>query len=435
MTKAMSRKILGWMALALVCVMAGALLGSARVPAQAETVVVTSPFTEAIAQVHDSVVGVNNYQIMNTYGYGSNGGYGSYGGFPWDFFGYGNGYPYGYGNGNGNDQGGEEVHYGSGSGVVVAEGYVLTNYHVVEDAHSLKVSVNNEATGEAELYDATVAASDAEVDVAVLYVPELKLAPVELGDSDTLQIGDWAILIGNPLGFTGTVTTGIVSGLDRDIKSDKTSVDKYGRRSNVVNQMIQTDAAINSGISGGGMFNTQGQLMGIPTLKYSGTRGSGAMIENVGMCIPINDAKPVIEEALKADTSGMAASSSGNQPDAESEHQDLKGKPRMGLTAATLNVTNGQLPNGAYVISVDEGSPAEQAGILPGDTIVEVNEQIITSVSDLTGLIAGMKEGDQLKVKVFRPDAVEDVENVRISTSGDYVDLTLTLAVVDAIAQ
>ena len=174
--------------------------------------------------------------------------------------------------------------------------------------------------------------------------------------------------------------------------------------------------------------------MGIPTLKYSGNRGGGAMIENVGMCIPINDAKPVIEEALKADTSGMAASS-GNQPDAQGEHQDLNGKPRMGLTAATLNVTNGQLPNGAYVISVDEGSPAEQAGILPGDTIVEVNEQIITSVSDLTGLIAGMKEGDQLQVKVFRPDAVEDVENVRISTSGDYVDLTLTLAVVDAIAQ
>ena len=438
MTKAMSRKILGWMALALVCVMAGALLGSARVPAQAETVVVTSPFTEAIAQVHDSVVGVNNYQIMNTYGYGSNGGYGSYGGFPWDFFGYGNGYPYGYGNGNGNDQGGEEVHYGSGSGVVVAEGYVLTNYHVVEDAHSLKVSVNNEATGEAELYDAAVAASDPEVDVAVLYVPELKLAPVELGDSDTLQIGDWAILIGNPLGFTGTVTTGIVSGLDRDVKSDKTSVDKYGRRSNVVNQMIQTDAAINSGISGGGMFNTQGQLMGIPTLKYSGTRGSGAMIENVGMCIPINDAKPVIEEALKADTSGIAASAEdpGKDPaPVETEKDDLKGKPRMGVTVTTLNVTNGQLPNGAYIISVDAGSPAEQAGLQPGDIIVEANDQVISTVSDMTGMVAGMKEGDQIRLKVFRPDIVEDVENVRVSRSGEYVDLTLTLAIVDAIAQ
>ena len=168
MKKMMSKKVLGVIALALVCVMAGTVLGMNRPAAQAETVVLTSPFTAAIAEVRDSVVGVNNYQIVsnysNGYGYGNgSGGSGSYG-FPWDyFFGYGNGgsgYGDGYGNG-GNGNGGytqpnaREEKYGSGSGVVIAKEYVLTNYHVIEGASSLKVSVGDD---EENLYDAAVAA-------------------------------------------------------------------------------------------------------------------------------------------------------------------------------------------------------------------------------------------------------------------------------------
>ena len=444
MSMRMNKKWMGIIALALVCVMAGTAIGSMAPKAQAEEkVVVTSPFTEAIAEVRDSVVGVNNYQLVNTtnngYGYGNGFGNG-FGYFPWGYFGFGDyGNGYGYGNGNNGTDSSKEVHAASGSGVVVAEGYVLTNYHVVDGAHSLKVSVAKNDSSEPDLYDATLVAYDEDKDVAVLYAPELKIQPVELGNSDDLVIGDWAILIGNPLGFTGSVTAGIVSALDREVESnDKVTTDKYGRSTSVVNKMIQTDAAINSGNSGGGMFNVLGQLVGIPTLKYSGSRYSNsASVENIGMCIPINEAKDVIEQALKADVNAPAVSTKNEDANGETSEtkENLKGKPRMGVTVSGLRNTNGQLPNGAYVISVDAGSPAEAAGVLPGDIIVELNGQVITTVSDMTGLIAQMKEGDQLQVKVFRPETVVDAENVQISTDGNYVDLTLTLAVVDAVAQ
>ena len=395
----------------------------------------TSPFTEAVAKVRGSVVGVNNYQLV-TYNNNSNGGYGY---FPWgDYFGFGNGgFGYGYGNGNdrNNSENSREVQYGSGSGVVVAKEYVLTNYHVVEDASSLKVSVTKDEVSDPELYDATVAASDPDKDVAVLYVPGLELEPVELGDSDALQIGDWAICIGNPLGFTGTVTTGIVSGLDRQIANGNTTTDKYGRKSEVVNTMIQTDAAINSGNSGGGMFNTAGQLVGIPSLKYSGSRSvNSASTENIGMCIPINEAKPVIDDALKADVTAPADSSKDTQGNSGTE-QNLRGKPRMGVTVSTVGNSNGSLPNGAYIIEVDKDSPAEKGGLLAGDIVVEANDQVITSVSEMQAIIAEMNEGDTIRLKVFRPAEVISAADGNISTEGDYVDVEVTLAIVDAVAQ
>ena len=423
MNKGLSKKFLGYAALALVCVLAGTLIGTARPAAQAEnTVVLTSPFTEAISKVRDSVVGVNNYQIVNSYGNGYGYGYNDpFGGlFPWGYFGYGNGGGYGggYGNGYGNNQPdtSREVKYGSGSGVVIAKEYVLTNYHVVDGASSLKISVNGDQDN---LYDAFVAASDEAKDVAVLYVPGLALEPVELGDSDKLQIGDWAICIGNPIGFTGTVTAGIVSALNREIPGDGTTQDKYGRTTKVVNTMIQTDAAINSGNSGGGMFNTAGQLVGIPTLKYSGTRySSSASVESIGMCIPINEAKDVIDQALKADMSGKTASAAGTQ--------DLSGKPRMGINVTTFH-GNGELPNGVLVNTVDAGSPAEAAGLKPKDIMVEVNGQVITSVSEEVAIVGQLKEGDEVQVKVFREN--ED------GSDGEYIDLTVKLAMVDKVQQ
>ena len=425
MKSIMNKKVLGYIALALVCVLAGTAIGSAAPTATAEEkVVLTSPFTEAIAMVRDSVVGVNNYQIVNNNFNNYGGGY-DY--FPWSYFGFGNG---GYGNGYGYNQpeSSEEVKYGSGSGVVIAKDYVLTNYHVVENAHSLKISIGDD---EKNLYDATVAAYDADVDVAVLNVPGLPLEPVELGNSDDLEIGDWVVNIGNPIGFTGTATAGIVSGINREIPGDNNTIDKYGRATKVVNKMIQTDAAINSGNSGGGMFNTAGQLVGIPTLKYTGRYSSNAMIESIGMCIPINEAKDVIEKALNGEGNGEAKPEEGK--DAAGQDGDLKGKPRMGVTVSTVNDTQGRLPRGAYVVSVDEKSPAEAAGIKAGDIMVEVNGQVITTVSEEIEIISKLKEGDQVNVKVFRPEQVTG--DGRISSEGEYIDLTVTLAVVDAVAQ
>ena len=438
MKKMMSKKIAGAIALALVCVMAGTAIGMSRPAAQAETVVLTSPFTAAIAEVRDSVVGVNNYQIVsnysNGYGYGNgSGGSGSYG-FPWDyFFGYGNGgsgYGDGYGNG-GNGNGGytqpnaREEKYGSGSGVVIAKEYVLTNYHVIEGASSLKVSVGDD---EENLYDAAVAAYDDNKDVAVLYVPGLELEPVELGDSDSLQVGDWVVAIGNAIGFTRTATAGIVSAMDRQIESDNTTTDRFGRKSAVTNTMIQTDAAINSGNSGGGLFNTAGELIGIPTLKYSGTRYSGAAVESIGMCIPINEAKPVIEQALNAEKPEVKTGEAA-------VNNDRLGKPRMGVTIRTLRgaeLTDGQIPNGAYIVEVDENGPAAKAGLQPGDILVEVNGNVIGSNEDLMAQLEGTKAGDVMKVTVWRPDTVEDVEKIQISYDGDYIEnIEVTLEVLE----
>ena len=451
MKKLFSKKVLGYIALALVCVLAGTALGTTYSAEAAETtVVVTSPFTEAIAKVRDSVVGVYNYQIVNSYGYGGNGGYGNGYGYssPFDyFFGYGygngngNGYGgngYGYGNGNGRQQE-SEVKYASGSGVVIAKEYVLTNYHVIEGSSSLKISIDGD---DSNLYEATPVATDSEKDLAVLYVPGLPLEPVELGDSDQLQVGDWAICIGNAVGFTGTVTAGIISALDREIEGDTTTTDRFGRKSAVVNTMIQTDAAINNGNSGGGMFNTAGQLVGIPTLKYSGSRySSGASVESIGMCIPINDAKDLIEEALNgekpaADAAANAPAFEGPDGDNGQQNNGRVGKPRLGVTVTSLSNTNGKLPNGAYIVSVEAGSPAEKAGLKGGDILVELNGQVIASTSDLMNALEAFREGDTVTVTVWRPAEVQDAEQGYISYDGEYVEnIEVSLAMLDNIAQ
>ena len=443
--KKMSKKVMGYIALALVCVLAGTAIGMTQPAAQADTVVLTSPFTEAIAKVRDSVVGVYNYQIVNTYGYGNGFGGSGYDYFPWDYFGFGPGSGYGYGNGRGNGNGNgrqqpetSEVKYASGSGVVIAKEYVLTNYHVIEGSSSLKISVGGD---DSNLYEATPAASDPELDVAVLYVPGLPLEPVEIGDSDQLVVGDWAINIGNAIGFNGTVTAGIISALDREIESDKTQTDRFGRKSNAVNKMIQTDAAINSGNSGGGMFNTAGQLVGIPTLKYSGTRYSGAAIESIGMCIPINEAKDVINEALNAEKPQTGSPEVGIAPINPDGGQDQQGqqiggrvgKPRLGVSVTTLQ-TQGQLPNGAYILSVEPGSPAEKAGLLAGDTVVEVNGTVIANTSELMNALDPFQEGDTVTLTVWRPDQVNDAENLDISMDGQYVEnIQVSLAMLDSL--
>ena len=447
MKKVFNRKVLGYIALALVCVMAGSVLTLARPTAAAETekVVLTSPFTDAIAKVRDSVVGVYNYQLYSNNGSGSYYGGGSSGyGFPWDFYDfYGFGYGNGSGNGNGNRNRGDnskEIKYASGSGTVIAKDYVLTNYHVVEDASSLKISVGGD---DSNLYEATVAAADEDKDLAVLHVPGLPVEPVELGDSDQLVVGDWAICIGNAIGFTGTVTAGIISGLDREIESDNAKTDRYGRKSKVVNTMIQTDAAINSGNSGGGMFNTAGQLVGIPTLKYSGSRySSGAAVESIGMCIPINEAKDLIDDAISG--RGQVSEAPEKKQDGQAEEpaqnrNELLGKPRLGVTVVTLqgaDRTNGAIPNGVYIISLDPNGPAEKAGLQPGDIIVEADGQVIADTETLTGMLKGHNDGDIVTLTVWRSKEVRDAENYDFEFEGDYVEnIQVQLEIVDVVAQ
>ena len=447
----MKKHLLGYVAIALVCMMVGSTITLVQSPtAQAEetTVVVTSPFTAAIAEVRSSVVGVNNYQTVrysngNSYGlddFFDSFGFGGFGGFG----GYGNGYGNGYGSSRGIEEQVQEVLAGTGSGVVVGEGYVLTNFHVVEDATRLEISVKEEGKEEPTTYASTLVAYDENLDVAVIYAPELKLTPVKLGNSDSLQVGDWAICIGNPLSeqFTGTVTVGIVSALDRAVSS--TNYDKYGRKETITNTMIQTDAAINSGNSGGGMFSVNGELMGIPTLKYTGSVYSGATVEGIGMCIPINAAKPIIEDVLNNSLTQNVSKTASAAEDTTNSNS-LVGKPRMGVSVSNINpnyslVLQGLIPKGVLVNEVDAGSPAETAGILPGDIIVDVNDTVITHNDEINAIIRTKTVGDTLKVKVYRAEGMlelmeKDTINEEDVPDGEYVDLEVVLAIVDQVKQ
>ena len=431
------KNLLGYIAVAVVCVMIGSAVTLCMNPvANAEdntqTVVVTSPFTQAIAEVRDSVVGISNYQLVR---YSNTNTWGNYFGYPFNSYGRGNG------NNNNSEPQTQEVLAATGSGVVVGDGIVLTNYHVVEDASSLKVTVMEEGNTEATEYDAVLVTYDENLDVALVQAPDLKLEPVTLGDSDTLQVGDWAICIGNPLGqeFSGTVTTGIVSALDRAVSSQ--TYDKYGRRETITNTMIQTDAAINSGNSGGGMFSVTGELMGIPTLKYTGSAYSGTTVEGIGMCIPINAAKPLIEDVL----SGKIETVAPEESSSASASNDLTGKPRMGITVSDINqssslVSSGTLPKGVYVNAVEENGPAAKAGMQAGDIIVDVNDTVITSFSQMSAIITSKSAGDVLQVKVYRVEGLDELlsgENITLDDipEGQYIDMEVTLAVVDNVKQ
>lgn len=409
---------IGYLAIALVITMVGfAAFNSFGAKAEsgttdtANTVVVTSPFTEAIKEVKSSVVGVSNYQMVR---------YSTGGSWNWGF---------GYDRGESTTQ---EVEAATGSGVVIAEDTVLTNFHVVEDASSLKVT-----TGDNE-FDATLLAYDENLDVAILKADGLNLPAVTLGDSDSLQVGDWAICIGNPLGeqLAGTTTVGIVSALNREVSS--TTTDKYGLRGTVTNTMIQVDAAINSGNSGGGMFSVNGELMGIPTLKYTGSAFSGNTVEGIGMCIPINAAKPLIEDVLSGKVTGNATA--GANTNASGNTDLLNGKPRMGITITGINtastaVRTGQLPNGVYVTEVEEGSPAAEAGMQAADIIVDADNTVITSTSQLQEIIAEKNAGDTVEIKVYRVPGLADLTDADEIPEGEYITMTVTLEVVDSSVQ
>ena len=419
------RRLIGCIALALSCTMIGSAITLSTNPiAVAEenvtTVVHTSPFTAAIAQVRDSVVGVSNYQEVT---------YGSYGNGYGFYFGFG----YGYGDRNHDKEEPEtrEELASTGSGVVIGDGFVLTNYHVVEDADSLKVTLTDDA-GETTEYAANLVAYDENLDAAIIYAPDCKLPAVQLGDSDALLVGDWAICIGNPLGFTKTTTVGVISALNRGIESE--TYDKYGRKETITNAMIQTDAAINSGNSGGGMFSVTGELMGIPTLKYTGSYYSGSSVEGIGMCIPINAVKPLIERVLSGEIEAIA-------PEAETEEDssanDLTGKPRMGISIANVNSSSraarlGQIPDGVFVTEVEKDGPADKAGLQAGDIIVEVDNTIVTDTSELQTLIGQYKAGDTLAVKVYRAEGLLDRSANEDAPDGEYVDVQVTLEVIES---
>ena len=380
---------------------------------------VTSPFIDVVKSVQGSVVGVNNYQNYTVNNYSP---YYGFGGF---------GFGFGGGSGRGSNRSSSETTEkltSTGSGVVVYDHVVLTNYHVVEDATRLTLSILNSDDEIA----ATVVAYDESLDVAVVYAPDLNLTPVALGDSDQLQVGEWSICIGNPLSdkLRGTVTVGIISALDRQINST-TTTDKYGLKRQVTNSMIQTDAAINSGNSGGGMFNVLGQLMGIPSMKISNNSyySSSATIEGIGLVIPINAAKPLIEEAITKVLTGDVTAPAAD--DNSTRVVSTGDKPLLGVTISPLNTSNdyrvytGQLPAGMQVIEVVDGAPAAAAGIQVNDIIVEVDGVLADTATHVQQTLASHNFGDTISVKVYRAEGMDNADGE--VGEGEYLDFDVNL--------
>ena len=257
----------------------------------------------------------------------------------------------------------------SGSGfILTADGYVLTNYHVIESSNSISVTLYD-----GKSYDAALIGYDESSDIAVLKIDADGLTPVVLGDSDNLNVGDSVIAIGNPLGeLTFSLTSGAVSALNREITLSNS----------VTMNLIQTDCAINSGNSGGALFNLYGEVIGITNAKYSGT-GTGASIDNIGFAIPVNHVRGIVESIIE---NGYIA------------------KPYIGVTVGDVSEeTMGYgLPAGAAVKAVSEDSPAEKAGLQVNDIITAVNGTEISGRSELSERVSASSVGDTLTLTVYR---------------------------------
>ncbi len=263
---------------------------------------------------------------------------------------------------------------GTGSGFIITQdGYVVSNHHVVEGADRLIVTMH----GGAE-YEAKLIGSDNINDVAVLKIEgEAAFPAAQLGSSNALNIGDQVVAIGNPLGdLTATATVGYISGKDRPVNTDGIIID-----------MLQTDAAINSGNSGGPLFNMYGQVVGITTAKYSGTTNSGASIEGIGFAIPIDDVWGMIQDFK--------------------DHGYITGG-YLGVMVSSMDPTVAELynlPVGAYVSSVTEGSCAEKAGIRVEDIITSLGGYKVENLTDLTRALRNYQAGDEVTVTVYRGGA------------------------------
>lgn len=265
---------------------------------------------------------------------------------------------------------------GSGSGVILSEdGYILTNNHVISSADSSSFyqvsdakSVMVKIYGDDTEYDAKIIGADSQTDLAVLKIDKTGLTPAELGDSSSVQIGEFVLAIGNPYELDYSVTAGIISALNREMTVENTTYN-----------VIQADCAINSGNSGGALVNSKGEVIGITTLKLAGDG-----IEGVSFAIPVNETVPIYKELIE------------------------KGKisrPFVGISGIDLDeataIRNG-LTKGIYVDSVVSGSGAEDAGIMAGDVIVSFDGKDVSTMDELNAIKNTKNIGDKIEIKLYR---------------------------------
>ena len=268
----------------------------------------------------------------------------------------------------------------AGSGFVITEdGYILTNYHVIDGANSIKVTFDN-----GKEYTATYVGGEEKNDIAVIKVDATGLTPVVIGKSSDMLVGEQVTTIGNPLGeLTFSESTGIISALDRSITMSD------GRQMN----MIQTDCAINSGNSGGPLFNSHGEVIGIVSAKYSsGSNSSSASVEGLGFAIPMDDVASMVSDLVK--------------------NGYVTGKPIMGIivTDVDQNVTSYGVPQGAIIRVVTPDLCGAKAGLQAGDIVTKIDNTDVTSASDLTSAIGNYKPGDKVTLTIFRSGETKTVE-------------------------
>ena len=276
----------------------------------------------------------------------------------------------------------------SGSGIIISEdGYILTNNHIVStsssesyyevsDATKVTVTLFNDETE----YEAKIIGMDEETDLAVIKIDKTGLAKAEFADSDNIKVGEFAMAVGNPLGMQSSITCGVISAVNREV------TDSDGKTFT----LIQTDAAINSGNSGGALVNSEGKVIGINTLKLSGTG-----IEGMGFAIPINSTTDITSQLI--------------------QYSKVK-RPYIGISGIDLDEETAKTYNlvvGAYVKSVDDFSAAEKAGVKIGDVIIEADGKKITTMDELNEIKNSHQIGDEMKIKVNR--------------NGQEKELTITL--------
>lgn len=270
---------------------------------------------------------------------------------------------------------------GVGSGVMLDEdGNILTNYHVVEDASSITVTIGGES------YDARLVGSDYSSDLAVIKanLAGASVTPIEIGDSSELRVGDWVMTVGSPFGLEQSVAQGIVSSLSRNTLLSSTT------GNTLYTNLIQVDAAINPGNSGGALVNSQGQLVGISTLFSSDTES----FAGIGFAIPGNYAIDIAQKIISGEQVTHAY---------------------IGLTMQTVNEQNSSVAGvsvdyGAYVVEVAEGSPAEAAGLQAGDVVVALNGEKVSSADELMLAIRSHKIGETVDVSFLRGGAEQTVQ-------------------------
>ena len=277
----------------------------------------------------------------------------------------------------------------TGSGVIISEdGYILTNNHIVNSASTSTFYQLSEATkvtvnlyGDENEYEAKIIGMDSETDLAVIKIDKTGLPAATLGNSDSLKVGEFAMAVGNPLGMSNSITCGVISALNREVTDDdgKTFI------------LIQTDAAINSGNSGGALVNSKGEVIGINSMKLSGTG-----IEGMGFAIPINSTKDIYDQLIK--------------------YSKVK-RPYIGIAGIDINEETSKkynYPIGVYIRTVEDFTAAQKAGIRPGDVVTAIDGKEIKTMDELNSVKNTHKIGDVVTLKIYR--------------DGNYIDAEITLA-------